>query len=69
MFSLSSSPTVAAGVFVFQIYGVETKFLLANSITEFSPRLGPERHILRRNLMSAFRGIAFSALETSPQKI
>jgi hypothetical protein len=32
---------VAASVFVFQIDGVETKFLLANSIKEFSHGLGP----------------------------
>jgi hypothetical protein len=35
--------TVAASVFVFQIDGVETKFLLANSNTEFSHGLGQSR--------------------------
>jgi len=57
LFSLLSSPDSVASVFVCQIDEVETKFLSANSISEFSHSLGPLRQILQRNRMSAFEGI------------
>jgi hypothetical protein len=41
LFSLLSSPDSVASVFVCQIDEVETKFLSANSISEFSHSLGP----------------------------
>jgi hypothetical protein len=44
---------VAASVFVFQIDGVETKFLLANSIAEFSHGLGHQRHFKQNPRTSA----------------
>jgi len=47
LFSLLSSPDSVAGFFVCQIDEVETKFLSANSISEFSHGLGPKRHLLR----------------------
>jgi len=40
LFSLLSSPDSVASVFVCQIDEVETKFLSANSISEFSHSLG-----------------------------
>jgi hypothetical protein len=45
---------VAASVFVFQIDGVETKFLSANSITEFSHGLGHERRFALQKTASLF---------------
>jgi hypothetical protein len=49
---------VAASVFVFQIDGVETKFLLANSITEFSHGLGLSVVSRQRSNMSGIGGEA-----------
>jgi len=44
LFSLLSSPDSVASVFVCQIDEVETKFLSANSISEFSHSLGQSLH-------------------------
>jgi hypothetical protein len=46
---------VAASVFVFQIDGVETKFLLANSIKEFSHGLGQSRYFAVQEDSKPFR--------------
>jgi hypothetical protein len=53
LFSLLSSPDSGRQRFVFQIDEVETKFLYANSISEFSHSLGPSRHFAAlRNLVA-----------------
>ena len=54
LFSLLSSPDSVASVFVCQIDEVETKFLSANSISEFSHSLGQSLHIHSVRTTSAY---------------